>query len=258
MMVDKSLPIFMQEESTNRILKEAISCIPDNTKIYLIGGALRTAIYYEYFNKKMPMRDYDLFLTGSPKEFISNLRKKGFIYGKLKRKDERVVKKKRFSGAKESKDFVVLDIHFSDDKDIKNNLQKNANFTINGFALPLKKILSPKWQKGIISIKNAEKDLKEKQIRVNTYNRSTQLYACVRFVSHGFKPPTKEELNGLLLLLKKVRKNQLERNRKKVFEQTGGEDRAKEIVNKMGIKEDIFSSETIKNLREDKFKLHFN
>ncbi|MFA5173975.1 MAG: hypothetical protein WC438_02215 [Candidatus Pacearchaeota archaeon] len=251
-MSDKSLPVFMQEESTNKILTEAITCIPKNTKIYLIGGALRTAIYYKHFNKKMPMRDYDLFLTGSPKEFISNLRKKGFIYGKLKRKDERVVKKKRFSGAKELEDFVFLDIHFSSDKDIKSNLKKNANFTINGFALPLKEILSSEWQKKIISVKNAEKDLKEKQIRINAFIHPAQLYACVRFVSHGYKPPTKDELDGLLLLLKKLRKNQLERNLKKVFTQTGGEKKARDIVKKMGIKEDIFSFETIKNLRKNK------
>lgn len=251
-MFDKSLPVFMQEESTNRILKEAISCIPKNTKIYLIGGALRTAIYYKHFNKKMPMRDYDLFLTGSPKEFILNLRKKGFTYGKLKRKDERVVKKKRFSGAKELKDFVFLDIHFSNEGDIRSNLEKNANFTINGFALPFRKILSSKWLKNIISINNAEKDLKDKQIRVNSFIHPAQLYACVRFISHGYKPPTKEEIAGLLLLLKKLRKNQLKRNLKKIFDQTGGEYKAKKIVNKLGIKEDIFSFETIKNLRKNK------
>jgi hypothetical protein len=246
----ESLPIFMKEESTNKILKEVISCVPNNTKIYLIGGALRTAIYYKYFNKKMPMRDYDLFLTGSPKEFISNLRKMGFIYGKLKRKDERTIKKKRFSGAKEIEDFVVLDIHFSNKGNIKSNLQKNANFTINGFALPLKEILSPKWQKKVISVKNAERDLKQKQIRVNAFIHPAQLYASIRFVSQGYKPPTKEELSGLLLLLKKLRKNQLERNLKKIFNQTGGEDKAREIVKRMGIKEDIFSFETIKNLRK--------
>jgi len=44
------LPIFMQDESTNRILKEAISCIPDKTKVYLVGGVIRSALYYHYFN----------------------------------------------------------------------------------------------------------------------------------------------------------------------------------------------------------------
>ena len=239
----------MQDEVTNKILKEAISCIPKENKIYLVGGALRTSIYFRYFNKKMPMRDYDLYLEGNPKKFIDNLRKKGFIYGKLKKVDQRVIKKKRFSGAKELKDFVFLDIHFSKN-DIIKNLEKNANFTINGFALPLEDILSENWDKNIICIKNADKDLKNRQIRVNAYCHPAQLYACIRFISHGFNPPSKLEINNLLLLLRKLRYNQLERNKKKVFGQTGGETIAKNIVKKIGINEDIFSYETIKNLRK--------
>jgi len=199
----------------------------------------------------MPMRDHDVFLIGSPKEFISNLRKRGFVYGKLKRKYERVIKKKKFPGAKELKDFVFLDIHFSSDKSILKNLQENTNFTINGFALQLNEIVSKGWHKKVISINNAKEDLKKKQLRVNAYSHPAQLYACVRFVAAGFKPPTKNEIDSLLLLLRRLRKNQLERNFKKVFAQTGGKEKAKEIVKKIGIKEDIFSFKTIKNLRKN-------
>ncbi|MBU1988485.1 MAG: hypothetical protein KKD94_03330, partial [Nanoarchaeota archaeon] len=178
----------------------------------------------------------------------SNLRKKGFVYGKLNRKNERVVKKRKSTGAKELKDFVFIDIHFSAEKNILKSLQKNANFTINGFALPLEKVFSGDWYKSIISVKNAEKDIRNRQISVNAYIHPAQLYACVRFVSHGFKPPTEKEAEGPFHLLKKLRKNQLKRNLRKVFEQTGGKMKARKIAKRMGIKEDIFSLKVIKTL----------
>lgn len=251
-MDNKTLPVFMQDKITNKIFREAITCIPKKTKIYLVGGAVRNSLYYMYFKKKFPSRDYDLFLTGSPKKFISNLREKGFTYGKMRRKNEIVVKKKKFPGAKELRDFIFFDIHFSSEKNIIKNLQDKTNFTINGFALLLDKVVSKNWYKSIVSIKHAEKDLKNKQIRVNAFDHPAQLFACIRFVSGGFKPPTIKETKGLLLLLKKLRKNQFKRNLNKVFEQTGGKKKAMQIAKRMGIKEDLFSFKTIEKLRSKK------
>lgn len=247
--MDERLPVFMQDEITNKILKEVITCIPKRKKVYLVGGSVRNALFYKYFKKNLPLRDYDVFISRNSKEFISNLRKKGFTYGKLKRKDERVLKKKRFPKAKKLKDFVFIDIHFSRGNIMK-NLQKSSNFTINGSALPLEKVTDKNWEKEIISVKNAKKDLRNKQLCVNAYHHPAQLYACIRFISFGFKSPSKKEVEGLLNLLKKLRKNQFKRNLHKVFEQTGGEKKAKQIVKKMGIKEDVFSFETIEKLRK--------
>ena len=247
--MDKRLPLFMQDEITNKILREAITCIPKRKKVYLVGGSVRNSLFYKYFKKKLPFRDYDVFVSGNPKEFISNLRKKGFTYGKLRRKNERVLKKKRFPKAKTLKDFVFIDIHFSEG-DIMKNLHKSSNFTINGFALPLEKIIDKNWEKEITSVKNAKRDLRNKQLHVNTYHHPAQLYACIRFISFGFKSPSKKEIEGLLNLLKKLRKNQLKRNLHKVFGQTRGEKKAEQIVKKMGIKEDVFSFKTIKKLRK--------
>ena len=238
----------MQDEVTNKILKEIITCVPKRKKAYLVGGVIRTSLFYKYFKKKLPLRDYDVFISGDPKEFISNLRKKEFTYGKLKRKDERVLKKKRFPKAKKLKDFVFIDIHFNKESIIE-NLKKRANFTVNGFALPLEKIIDENWEKEILSVKNAKKDLKNKQLCVNAYHHPAQLYACIRFISFGFKPPSKKEVEGLLNLLKKLRKNQFKRNLYKIFRQTERK-KAKQIVKKMGIKEDVFSFKTIEKLRK--------
>ena len=248
-MGDKKLPVFMQDEAVGKIFREAIECTPKKAKIYLVGGAARNSVYYRYFGKILSPRDYDLYFVGNPKKFISNLRKVGFIYGNMKRKDEITVKKKKFIGAKNIGDFVVFDIHFSREN-IVENLNKKANFTINGFALPLDKVISPNWYKSIISVKNAERDLRNKQIRVNSYDHPAQLYACIRFIHKGFRKPDEKEIEGLLFLLGKLPKYKFKRNLKKVFGGAGGEKNARRIAKDMGIKEDIFSFKTIKKIRD--------
>jgi len=257
-MVSKELPIFMEEEIANKILREAISCIPKGTSIYLIGGRIRNALYYNHFGKRFPSRDYDLFMSERPDKFISNLRKIGFVYGKMKRKDEITVKKKKFEGAKEPKDHVVFDIHFTEKKTILQNLKEKSNFTINGFAINLNKITFKNWKSCVISLEGAYKDLKNKQIKVNTFNHPAQIFACIRFVSQGFKPPKKKEADGLFMLLGKLRRNQLEININKVLEYTGGKEETLRIARRMGINEDIFSFNTILRIRVKQRSLTLN
>jgi len=242
----------MQDEVTLRILTEVAECIPRKTKVFLVGGAIRNAVYYDYFGKKLPARDYDICVIGSPKVFIANLRKRGFSFGKLKRKHQRTLKKKKIPKPKGFKDLVVLDLHFSSEKNILENLRSEANFTINGFALPFEKIVLSNWMEYVISIKGAESDLKNRILRANSFYHPAQIYACIRFIAAGFKPPSKSDVKKMLLLLGGLRKSQLKRNLKKVFEQTGGKAGAVRIARRMGIKEDIFSFETIKKIRKKK------
>ena len=72
---------------------------------------------------------------------------------------------------------------------------------------------------------------------------------CMRFINKGFKAPTQKEIQGLVNLLGKLRRNQIKRNLKKVFEGTSGERNARKIAKSMGIKEDIFSFKTIEQLK---------
>lgn len=106
------MDLLIGEEETRAILKESLECIPKGTRVYLVGGTLRNALYYRYFGIRLPSRDYDLFVSGNARRFILNLRKIGFAYGKLKRKDQVVVKRRKFAGAKEDSDKVVFDIDF--------------------------------------------------------------------------------------------------------------------------------------------------
>jgi hypothetical protein len=248
------LPIFMNDKATAGILKDVVNCIPKKTKVYLIGGRPRTAFYYRYFGKELPSRDYDIYVSGDAKKFISNLRENKFVYGKIRRKSHIVLKRRKFSGAREDKDKVVLDIEFRYDdpgKSISENLRERANFTINGFALPLGRIFSKKWHENTICVKTAHDDLKNKQLRVNaSQTYPADLYSCIRFVNMGFKPPSKEEVDRLLLALGHMHKKRFSRNLKKVFGIAGGEGQARRIAKRMGIKEDIFSYATIKKLRK--------
>lgn len=242
------LPVFMHDPLTRPLLLTAASHLPKRVEAYLVGGAVRNAMYYRHFKEKLSQRDYDLFYPGDPAPFIARLRKSGFKYGKLRRKDEVVVMAPKFKGARELRDFVVFDIHFSGD-DIHTNLERKTNFTINGFALPLRAVDSPSWYDEVISVRHAEEDLKARRLRVHAYDHPAQLYAGMRFVHKGFKPPTPEETHGMVLLLRRLRRNQFPRNMRKVFDGVGGEENARKIARQMGIQEDVFSFKTIEALK---------
>ena len=113
----------MQDVTTNLIFQDIIKCVPKENKIYLVGGTVRNSLLYYYHNKKLPQpqRDYDILLVGDRKHFIDNLRQHKFIYGKIKRKKEIVLKRRKFDGAKQIFDFVVLDIHETNEIDTKKN-----------------------------------------------------------------------------------------------------------------------------------------
>ena len=234
------LPLFMQDPKVDKIIREIISCIPKETKVFLVGGATRNALYYKYFKKKLPQRDYDLVIIGNSKKFISNLKKKKFLKGNIQKKDEVTLKKPKIENPKKISDYVVLDIHISKEKNIKKLTKKEANFTFNCSVLPLKEATSKNWDKKIVSSKNSLKDLKNKQIKINSLNHPANLFACIRFMSKGFKKPSEKEIGMLLDSLKNLPKEKFERNVKKVFDYVGGE-KARLLVKKLGIKEDIFS-----------------
>lgn len=246
----RRLPIFMDDSAVARILREVASSVPEDVGVFLMGGALRNAVYNYYFSESLPQRDFDLPLIGKPQKFISDLRGNGFNYGKIRRKDEVVLKKAKFAGSEDISDFVVLDIHISEEKDIRENIKKNANFTISCFALPLEAVLRPDWLKHLIALPGALEDLMNKRLRVNQFDYPTTLFACIRFMSQGFKQPSKEEVGKLLDSLTGVEEDRFERSVQKVFNYVGGEENARRLVRKLGIDVDIFDLAAIKKLRK--------
>ncbi|MBI2426556.1 MAG: hypothetical protein HYV34_01795 [Candidatus Kerfeldbacteria bacterium] len=242
--------IFTKEGATAEILKEVIISIPAKTEVYLIGGGARNTIYFDIFRKPLPQRDYDLLLIGSLDKFVNNLRKNHkFIYGKIRRKDEIVLKKKLVPNPQSITDYLVLDIHRSHEENVLKNLEKNSAFTINGFAIPLQYYFSRNFKRYLIELPGAVNDLKNHRLVLTTVGykgHPGNLFACLRFMSIGFMPPDKESMVLLLKQLPKLEKWRFERNVKKVFGYTGGEKRARQLAKKLGVKIDIFNFEKLK------------
>lgn len=250
---------FTKESKTKEILKEAISAIPPKTKVYVVGGAARNLIYYDLFKKSLPQRDYDLLFIGNLGSFVKRLRKIGFTYGRIRRKHEVVMKKKLSSNPKINEDYIYLDIHLSKEPSVLENLKENSAFTINGFAILFSQYFSKKVKKHLIAIPNALSDLRNRRLRLNIrgYKKHAgNLFACLRFMSIGFEPPTKEEIMLLLEELPKLEKWRFGRNVKKVFDYVGGEKKAQQLVKSLGIKRDVFSIEKLRNSKAKNNQKH--
>ncbi len=250
MTINKKLPLFLHDEKTSEIFKIVIASIPKGTKAYLVGGAIRNAIYYKYFKKELPRRDFDIMLIGDKDSFVKNLRGNGFVYGKIKRKHEVVVKMKRIPKPIHiHNDYLYLDIHISEEKSALKNLSQNSNFTINGSTISLKDIFKEDWFDKLISLPGALADLKNKQLRLNQLSHPANLFACMRFMSLGFKPPKQAEIDLLLKSLGGLEKPRYEKNIKKLFGYVGGEANARGLLKKLKIKQDIFDLKVIKTLK---------
>lgn len=250
MSINKKLPLFLQDEKTNEIFKIVVASIPKGTQAYLVGGAVRNAIYYKYFKKELPRRDFDIMLIGDQDGFIKNLRNNGFVYGKIKRKHEVVVKMKRIPKPIHiHNDYLYLDIHISEEKSALKNLAKNSNFTINGSTILLKNIFREDWFDKLISLPGALTDLKNKRLKLNQLSHPANLFACLRFMFLGFKQPEPAEIDLLLKSLNNLKEPRYGRNVKKLFNYVGGEGNARKLLKKLKIKQDIFDSKIIKTLK---------
>jgi len=250
MPINKKLPLFLQDEKTNEIFRIVVASIPKGTKAYLVGGAIRNAIYYKYFKQELPRRAFDILLIGDHASFIKQLRRRGFVFGKIKRKHEVVVKMKRIPRPVHiHNDYLYLDIHISEEKSALKNLALNSNFTINGSTISLKDIFREDWFDKLISLPGALADLKNKRIRLNQLSHPANLFACMRFMSLGFKQPKQEEIDLLLKSLSGLKEPRYGKNVKKLFGYVGGEGNARKLLKKLKIKHDVFNLKIVEALK---------
>jgi len=239
----------MQDEATNHILREVIAVIPKGTNVYLMGGAVRNAVYHSLFGKPMRQRDYDMIVLGDSAAFIRNIRAIGFVYGKIRRKHQVVLKKKKIARPQTLGDYVFFDMHIDgSEKTPRESLKKHANFTANGFALPLNAVISNSWKKKVIALPTAFDDLKKKILKVNKSEYPADLFAAIRFMSQGFKQPSGSDIALLLQSLKKIQRHRHRKNIKKLFEYVGGEKNARGLLKKLKLKTDVFAFDSIKKL----------
>ena len=91
--------------------------------------------------------------------------------------------------------------------------------------------------------------MKNKQLRINANNHPANLFSCIRFMSQGFKQPSKKEINSLLLKLGDFEKWRYPRNIQKLYDYVGGEKEARKLVKKLGIKQNIFDYKEVRKLK---------
>lgn len=202
-------------KKTQKVFHDVVECIPSHTRVYLVGGALRNALYYSIHKKRLPQRDYDMVIIGNHKLFFENLFKRGFEKGKIDRETQLVLKK-RIKRSKEFQhsDFVVLDMVFKKNGAIKKELKENSNFVMNGSAILIQDMFK-NWKKSVITLPGTLDNLKNKQIRLNPHRtvlRGTELFAILRFMSKGFKPPTIKEVQYVLKGFENIKKERFSSN----------------------------------------------
>ncbi|OGN27506.1 MAG: hypothetical protein A3A33_04765 [Candidatus Yanofskybacteria bacterium RIFCSPLOWO2_01_FULL_49_25] len=251
----EQLPLFMHDPATREIFENVMAKLKKSDKIYLVGGAARNAVYYKIFKKKLPHRDYDMALIGDRNRFTGLLRSLGFSYGKIRRKNHVVLKKRLVSKPriKVYADWVFFDIGNTKEKTIEKSLEKGANFTINGFAIPLQAVTSDDWYRHVVTLPSAFRDLKAKRLVVNEVDHPSNLYAALRFMSQGFRKPSSEDTERLLPTPTRFPKKRFARNVKKVFTYVGGEAKARALARKLGIKQNIFDWVALQEMKK-KFK----
>jgi len=245
-MEDWNLPLFLKDERVHRILQEVIEVIPQNSELYLHGGAARNAIYYRLFGEELPQRDFDMIFIGDKNAFAANLFVRGFVYGKKNTETAAVFKKAKVENpSTDYADWVYLDVVYRKDMTIEESLKQKINFTINGSAINLRDIDSPDWFDKVVMLPGTLEDLKSKQLRTNV-RYPINIYACVRFISLGFASPSKKELGEMTDDLRNVEETKFTYNVDKVIQYVGSAEKVREIVKQLGINIDILDFNSIK------------
>lgn len=231
----RNLPVFMNDGRVAQALGEAKRSIPKGSQAYLYGGAVRNAVYFEMFGEKLPQRDYDLLFVGDIAAFVRNLRKRGFAYGKV-RKSWKVVMKKG--------EYVALDTVIKHDSNMRRLLIGRANFTINGFAFSLRFVDSPKWRRHVLAVPGARRDLKRRRLVLNQVY-AISIFACLRFMSQGFRAPSQKEVAAMLESLKTIEKVRHSYDVQKTYDYCGKR-QAHELARRLGAGRAIFDFSKIK------------
>jgi len=241
-------PIFLQDSSTNAILLQVSQLVPITHRAYLHGGALRNAVYYRYFNEIQTQRDFDIIVLGKKEKFVDLFLQHGFILGKKNNETAVVLKKARIENPSQNfDDWVYLDIVFRKDADISDVLKDKVNFTINGSAIELVNLFKKDWFENVITLPGTLEDIQNKQIRVNR-RYPINIYACIRFVSRGFKAPTQKEIDEMISDLKGIDEIKFKYNTEKVISYVGSPEGVRKIARELCLPCDVLDLSSIRSL----------
>jgi hypothetical protein len=244
----ENYPVFLKTPSTRRILHEVASLIPEGTQVYLFGGAVRNAVYYNYFNEEMTQRDFDCIVIGDGETFAQNLSNAGYVYGQKNSEKTKVLKKARIPNPEHQyDDWLYLDCKiYPDTEDIQSILERISDFTISGVALDLKDVESEEWENKIISIPNALEDIHQKKLRViKPY--AISFHKIIRMVSRGFQKPSQEDIDICFEKLKEITEDKFITNTEKTIRYVGDREEVLEITKNLGVHINILNFSELKN-----------
>lgn len=244
---NKDLPIFLQDPKNLEIFGSVADAIPEGSNLSLYGGPLRNALYYYQFGQALPQRDYDCIFQGDRELLFKNLHENGFSFGRTNTERKVVLRKPKVENPQGFSDYVYLDIVMARaGETVPQMLKDRVNFTINGFALDVRDALTSDWREKIIEVPNAREDLTKKELHLLA-RHPINIYACLRFVSLGFKAPSDEEIKTMLEDLRGIDEMRFERDTEKAAQYVGGVERAQEIARQIGIGFNIFDLKEIKS-----------
>lgn len=244
-----NLPIFLEKSTTRKILNDVKELVPTGTHVYLFGGAVRNAIYFNHFNEEMTQRDFDCIVIGDGEKFADNLIKAGFVYGSKNSEKAKVLKKARILNPEHQyDDWLYLDCKiYSSNERVEDILKRISDFTISGVALNIEDIEVSNWKDKIIAIPNAISDIQGKKLTV-VKPYAISLHKVIRMVSRGFQKPSQEEVNICIEKLQDIPEDKFTINTEKTVRYVGTEEKVTEIAKELGITYNILNFEEVKKL----------
>lgn len=219
--------------------------VPKGARLYLVGGALRNAEYYESHGVGLPQRDYDFLYVGSGREmFDEQLLQIGFRPGAIQRPSQRSFEKPCNANPRSLDEYIVLDIGYWESGEIDTLLAEKINFSINGWAIDIQYAVREDWRNHILALPHAHEDIASKQLRLNPAQSPSiaysNIFAAARFMSQGFKVPSDDEVQQMLQSFREIPEDKLAPNVKKLVSYVGSDAKARDLLAQLGITENIF------------------
>jgi len=111
--------------------------LPENSKVFIVGGAIRSTVFRHYHSKKLAQKDYNQIITKNPGIYFDYLELTRLYLGNINKSKQKVYVY-NFKVKPETKNFVdslVFNTHI-----VKNDSENNNDFTVNGFVISLKDV----------------------------------------------------------------------------------------------------------------------
>jgi len=254
MSTSNTLPLNFNSPEAESEFRKTMEHLPEGIDVFIVGGALRNALFRQFHGTILKQRDYDQVITKGSAQYAKYLSSCGFE--ELPYSDGRttatVFRKPLVKNAKENyHDWLVFDLHTVDGTTIEDNLQRMAVFSVNGCAVRANEVLVQPWQEAVLEVQalpTALQDIKDKKLSINKKSQMepSSFFSALRLVSAGFAPPSHHDVNTLLDNLAKLEHGRFDRNVKKVWDYVGGEANARSLVEELGITTDVFNEDAVR------------